>query len=683
MKYFKVAIDGPAGSGKSTISSIVASKLGYTHIDTGAMFRAVTLYAYESGIDLEDESQYTFLDDLKIIYKNGKTFLNGKDVSKEIREENITNNVSTVAKIGIVREKMLEFQRESARTDNVVMDGRDIGTVVLPDADLKVFLTASAQERAKRRLKEYEEKGIQSDFETILREIKIRDAKDSERAIAPLKKATDAVLLDTTSYTIDEVVNQIINLIQERKNKMEKELSFEEMLNQYEVKPGDIVDGVVVSIPNDNECLIDIKSVTEGKMYLNKYTKDKNITSFKQVLKVGDTIKCEVVRISRENKKYDNTEIFLSRLNLLKVESFDEIKKNFEAEKELEVTIVKEIKGGYLCNYNGIELFLPKSQSISTDKVNTNTVARIIEIDEKQRRATISTKAIEHEKFVEKRNSELEKINEGDELEGVITKVEKYAAFVKISNVTGIIKARDVCHEFVENIQTVLHAGDTVKVKVLSKDGNKLALSRKALLKTAYQEYKESHKVGDIVTGKVTNKLAYGLLVELTPNLKGLLHKSEFSYNAQNDSFMKEVVVGQEIEAKIIEMNDEDEKVGLSKKALTENPWEKLNIKAGDKVQVTVKEVRGIGLVVDLGGLNVFIHQSETIKDDKKALADFYQVDQKVEALVKAFDKDNQLIKLSIKALKEADERASYEKYLNEEESNSSIGDQFKDVLEK
>ena len=625
MRYFKVAIDGPAGSGKSSISSIISKKLGYTHVDTGAMYRAVTFYSLKQGINLEDEKAYKFLDDMKILYKNGKTFINGKDVSKDIRTEDVTNNVSTVAKIKVVRDKMLEFQRDCANKDNVVMDGRDIGTVVLPDADLKIFLTASAQERAKRRCIENKEKGIESDYETILKEIKIRDAKDSERAIAPLKKAEDAILIDTTSYTIDEVVNQIINLIQERENKMAKEPSFADLLNQSEVKEGDIVTGVVVSIPNDNECLVDIHSMTEGKMYLNQYSKDSSIHSFKDVLKVGDEIKCQVKKISRENKKFDSTEIFLSRLNLLKDETFNDIKDAFENKTELEGTISKEIKGGYLINYKGVELFLPKSQSIQSDKVNAKTSFRIIEIDERQRRATVSSKEIEHEKFVEKRTEELANINSGDELEGVITKVEKYAAFVKISNVTGIIKARDVCHEFVENIQNVLHAGDTVKVKVLSKDGNKLQLSRKALLKTAYLEFKENNKVGDVIKGKVTNKLAYGLLLEIAPNLKGLLHKSEFSYN-QNDNFNKDVVVGDEVEVKIIELIDADERVGLSRKALLDNPWDKITAKENDVVKVVVKEVRGIGLVVDLCGLDVFIHQSETVKEDKKPLADFYQV---------------------------------------------------------
>ena len=216
MENFTVAIDGPAGSGKSSISKAVASIMGFTHIDTGAMYRAVTLEAMRRGIDLFDEASYKFLDEVSIIYKNGIIYLNGEDVSKEIRTVEVTNNVSTPSKIAYVREKMVEYQRESAKYGKILMDGRDIGTVVLPNADLKIFLTASAEVRAERRCLENKTLGIESNYDVILNDIKVRDQKDSTRAIAPLKKADDAILVDTSNMGIDEVVNTIIKLINER-----------------------------------------------------------------------------------------------------------------------------------------------------------------------------------------------------------------------------------------------------------------------------------------------------------------------------------------------------------------------------------------------------------------------------------------------------------------------------------
>jgi cytidylate kinase len=216
MRNFQVAIDGPAGSGKSSICEIVSKKIGFTHIDTGAMYRAVTLEAMRRDIDLGDESQYNFIDSINLIYKNDKTLLEGEDVSDEIRSVPVTRNVSLVSSLKRVRDKMVDFQRESAKHGYVLMDGRDIGTVVLPNADCKIFLTATPEERAKRRLKELEEKSIKSDFKTVLEDIKLRDFKDSHRAIAPLKKADDAIEVDTTSMSIEQVCDRIIEIINER-----------------------------------------------------------------------------------------------------------------------------------------------------------------------------------------------------------------------------------------------------------------------------------------------------------------------------------------------------------------------------------------------------------------------------------------------------------------------------------
>lgn len=211
MKNFQVAIDGPAGSGKSTISKLVAKKLNFNHIDTGAMYRAVTLEALNRNIDINNEEEYNFLKDIKVEYSNDLILLNGVDVSKEIRSSKVTSNVSAVSKLKVVREAMVDIQKQVASVGCVLMDGRDIGYVVLPNANVKIFLTASIEERAKRRCAENNE-----DFEAIKEEIRERDFKDSNREISPLKQANDAILIDTTSLSIDEVIEKIINLINER-----------------------------------------------------------------------------------------------------------------------------------------------------------------------------------------------------------------------------------------------------------------------------------------------------------------------------------------------------------------------------------------------------------------------------------------------------------------------------------
>jgi len=216
MKNFQVAIDGPAGSGKSTISKMVCDRIGFTHIDTGAMYRAVTLEALNLGVDLEREESYKFLDDIKIVYNDDKIYLNGKPVGREIRSTRVANNVSTVAKMPVVRTNMVKLQQEAAKNGLILMDGRDIGTVVLPNADLKIFLTASVEERANRRFKENALSGSQENYDEVLAAIKDRDFKDSNRELNPLRMAEDAVLVDTTNMNIEQVVEKIINLIKEK-----------------------------------------------------------------------------------------------------------------------------------------------------------------------------------------------------------------------------------------------------------------------------------------------------------------------------------------------------------------------------------------------------------------------------------------------------------------------------------
>lgn len=219
MSGFKLAIDGPAGSGKSTISARIAKKLNWTHIDTGAMYRAVTLKAIELGVDLEKESSYRFLESVNIHYDENKIYVDDRDVTKAIRKDDVTNNVSLVSSFPYVRKKLVDLQKKAAEKGNIVMDGRDIGTVVLPHADLKVFLTANVEERAKRRYKENVQKGHDQHISKVIEDIVVRDQKDSTRKESPLRKADDAIIIDTTYLTIDEVVDKIIELTDKKENK--------------------------------------------------------------------------------------------------------------------------------------------------------------------------------------------------------------------------------------------------------------------------------------------------------------------------------------------------------------------------------------------------------------------------------------------------------------------------------
>ncbi|WP_207644337.1 MULTISPECIES: (d)CMP kinase [Clostridium] len=218
-----VAIDGPAGAGKSTIAKMVADKFNLMYINTGSMYRAITLIALENNVSYKDiDGLCKLIDDLDMEFQNNELILNGENINDKLTLPNISDNVSNYAAVPEVREKLVYLQRKMSEKYNVIMDGRDIGTVVLKDAPFKFYLTASPEERAKRRYNELLEKNIDVDYDKILEEIKKRDYIDSHREINPLVKAKDAIEIDTTSMTIDDVVNIISSYISNNLNNIIK-----------------------------------------------------------------------------------------------------------------------------------------------------------------------------------------------------------------------------------------------------------------------------------------------------------------------------------------------------------------------------------------------------------------------------------------------------------------------------
>ena len=218
-KNISVAIDGPSAAGKSTIAKMVAKKENFIYIDTGAMYRCVAYYCLTQKIDLNDEKAVEqAIEHVQIrLTPDNKVYLNDEDVSSQIRQDQVSLGASCVSKYQAVRSFLVDEQRKMAKAGNVILDGRDIGTVVLPDADLKIYQIASVETRAKRRYLENLERGLDADLETIKKEIEERDYQDTHREISPLKKADDAIELDTSSLTLEEVVEQVLTLIQKAK----------------------------------------------------------------------------------------------------------------------------------------------------------------------------------------------------------------------------------------------------------------------------------------------------------------------------------------------------------------------------------------------------------------------------------------------------------------------------------
>ena len=440
-----------------------------------------------------------------------------------------------------------------------------------------------------------------------------------------------------------------------------------------ELKVGDVVKGVVVQV-EANTIYLDLQSFTEGKMYLEHYTKDKTISSFKGLVKVGDVIECEVA-------KADENSIYLSRHNQLAHIAFNAVVEAKEANADITVKVVKLVpKKGYNVLFNGSTLFMPLSQAPEEVKVGQELVVRVLEVNSDRMTGVVSRRVIERENYANAKQAEFDSFNVGDVVKGEVAKIEKFGVFVKFAYNQGLIRVNQLAHTFTSDINAVVKVGDEIEVKVMSKENGKLLLSKKALLDTPFEAYTKNVKVGQTVTGKVANKLPFGLLIELADNVKGLLHASEYSHNP-NDNFNNCVVIGDEVECAILAVDSKKEKISLSRKALMDNPWKRVNARLGDIVSVKVTEVLENGLSVETLGVDGFIPGNEVLTlDQNGTIKDYYNVGDTAQAEIIDIKPLEWKLRLSIKRIKVREERKAFEKYLEADDTKVTIGDLFKEI---
>ena len=708
---FKIAVDGPAGAGKSTISKAIAKILNIEYLDTGAMYRAVALKAINLGIDLKDESKFDFVNDTVIDFVNGRLILDGNDVNDLIRTKEIGDGASLVSTYRIVREKLVFEQRRMSESKSVILDGRDIGTVVFPNADLKIYLIASVEVRAERRYKERLEKGNNDiSLEDTIKEIEARDLQDSTRVISPLKKADDAIEVDTSNMSIDAVIKEIVRLVTERGLKMEdvkidvkneeevleqqeevKEEKVEESPETEEVveeaseekveaaepekkelpklKELQLVEGTVIEIiaaeseKKDSEGKV-LRKAKEARVLVQLddgnegYLFKKDIPGIESDEDLFDEfIEGDKLRLIVKKVYPDGGRVVLSASLLEKRDNLKKFEEVIENHGTFKAKVVKAIEVGLVLEHDGYSCLLPTSQvAVPAEEMATLVGTEIdvapIRVDYNRIRLIVSQKVANAIESRQAKDEFLKNIKVGDVFEGKVKNIESYGAFIDLGNgVEGLLHISEVEHNRIVKIDKVLKQGDTVQVKVIKlNDAGQIGLSRKALIPNYWKDYIDASEVGQVVKGKVSDINNAGAVVALTDEIQGFLPKSEISWNkdqAIEDTFQ----VNDEVEAKIIELDLNKKRVILSAKQLVENPWETLALKAGDVVDCKVLKVTEDGVKFLSNGVTGFLPKVNYGEKTEFAAGEEFQ------AKVRIFDAEKNKLSVTMREPKPRVER--------------------------
>ena len=459
----------------------------------------------------------------------------------------------------------------------------------------------------------------------------------------------------------------------------------EELLLSSEVKVGQVVTGEVISV-NGKELVLDIKQFAEGHMYINEY--DPNLDSFAGVVKAGDKVECVVMKISENDA---HSAIYLSRLPLIKRDNNNQMDSLCKANEVIKVKFTKNVGRGLVGSYLGNEVFVAANQ-VDLEEVNLDDYVgktlevKLLEHNERRNQFVASRRELLYLELKAQKANELASFVAGNTVTGVVSKVDNnLGAFVKFEHNQGLIRLRELSHIPFKEVTEVVNVGDTITVKVLKVEGNKIDLSLKALVKTPYEVYVENHKTSEVVTGKIVQKLPFGAIVELAPHVTGLLHVNEISWNP-NDNSLASMKVGQEVSPAIISMDVKKERIGLSLKVLVDNPWGRVKAERGDTVKATVTGiVAGRHLTVSTLGVDGIIDIKEVpMKEKSSKLEDYYSVGDEVDAVISFIDARQWKLELSIKRFTSRVEREQFEEYMKKEQEKETVitlGDLFKDIL--
>ncbi len=731
---WQIAIDGPAASGKSTVAKAIARDLGFEYLDTGAMYRAVALKATRLGVNLEEEDSYKFLDSTTIDFIDSHIYLDGEDVSEAIRNQEMSNKASFVSKFGYVRKVLVAMQQKLASSKNIVMDGRDIGTVVLPNANLKIFLVADVVVRAERRLKErFEKTGESISLEETIEELKARDLQDSTRAISPLRQAEDAVYLDTSKLSVNEVIQEITNLVFKRGYSMEnleqknvnveeteveetpveeakaetaneetaKEEALEEVVAEVanealeeaseevkKYKEMQLVKGVVVEVQEaqparkvgqkeikakEERVLIELEDGQEGYLFRKDTADIQDDEDLFDLFVEGDEIEVVIKKIFPDGGKFIfSTALVAKRNELLAFEN------TIKERPILTAKVIKQVSDfGLLMKYEDFTCLLPTQLTATPKEEFASLIGKELEVvpvrvDLSRIRIIVSEIHATMKKQRAAKKEFLSKVEVGQVYDGVVKNIESYGAFVELGEgVEGLLHISEVDHNRIAKIEKVLNTGDTVKVQVIKVEKDHIGLSRKALLPNHWANYFDGKELGDVVSGKVIEINKAGVRVDLATEIEGFIPKSEFSW--ERDLVLEDAVkVGDELSGKLIEIAQSKRRVILSIKQLSANPWETVAVAEGDVIEVTIAAVQEEGFKVTYNGLNGYMSKGTVKSRDPQSI----QVGETIKVKVRVFNASKQRFIVSMRDAEEKVEKENFNKYMkSQDKMSNTFGD--------
>lgn len=681
--YKIITIDGPSGAGKSTVAKLIADKLGFKYLDTGAMYRAVTLYIIENQVDIKNEEEViNALNKLNIGFdSNYRVYLDSQDITEDIRKEKVVKFVSEVSAISSVRRKMVDLQRDIAKEGNYILDGRDAGSVVFPNADYKFYLEASLEERAKRRYKEELLKEVDISFEAVKESIKKRDKYDSNRKDSPLVVPENAIIIDTTNMTIDEVAEEITDIFLNKKtisifdinsdnlrnregimedNNLSNEQERNEFLkaveefgegdNNNSYKVGNIVKGKIEKF-DDSDVFINLNYKVEGKI---------NRSEFEREPCIGEELEALIDSVDNDNGYF-----ILSKAKLDKRRAQFVIEDAIKNNKSVKGIVKEVIKGGFNISIMGYQAFCPFSQiEINKGIKDEEHIGKEYDfkiIKKKGKDIVVSRRAYQEEKQNSNIETFLNNLKEGDIINGKVKNIERYGAFIGITEgLDGFLYRENMSWAKIINPKDIITRGEERAFKVLSIDREKhrVDLGLKQLENDSWVQFIEEYHVGDIIKGEVTNIKKFGAFVKVYDDVEGLIHISDLSWNSHVNSPSDFVKKGAYLECKILAIDVPERKLTLGLKQAQENPWDTVSRDFPVKSIVKCKPKRilknfavfelpnGLEGICDIGDFD-WINSIVNIKD-------YIKENEDIDMVILSIDRDKQRIKLSHKHLKES-----------------------------